>query len=226
MLLQPRLIETSAPQDPAGLVLVLHGGASRRGEAAVSPTQLSVVRMIPIAARVAREGDGRLAVFRLLNSYRGWDTQHTPVQDVQWALDQLRERFGAQVPICLIGHSLGGRAALLSAGADGVRSVVALAPWVYPNDARGLDATGRRILFVHGARDRVAKPSSSAAVAATMATSAEVGYVTINGGKHAMLRHGSEFERLATDFATATLLGTTADGTVGRVLAGERAIRI
>ena len=226
MQLQPRLIQTAAPQDPAGLVLVLHGGASRRGATAVSPTQLSVVRMIPIAARVAREGDGRLAVFRLLNTYRGWDTQHTPVQDVQWALGQLRERFGAQAPICLIGHSLGGRAALLSAAADGVRSVVALAPWVYPNDGSGLDVTGRQILFVHGARDRVAKPSSSAAVAATMAKSAEVGHVTINDGKHAMLRHGSEFERLAADFTMATLLGASTGGTVGRVLAGETAIRI
>ncbi|NYJ76176.1 MULTISPECIES: alpha/beta hydrolase [Allobranchiibius] len=223
---QPRLIETAAPQDPAGLVLVLHGGAARRGEVAVSPTQLSVVRMIPIAARVARESSGRLAVFRLLNSSRGWDTQHTPVQDVQWALEQLRQRFGEQLPICLIGHSLGGRAALLSADANGVRSIVALAPWVYPNDAHGLDASGRQILFVHGSRDRVAKPSSSAAVAATMAGTAEVGYVTITGGKHAMLRHGSEFERLAADFTLATLLGTSPSGTVGRVLAGETAIRI
>ena len=226
MQLQPRLIETAAPQDPAGAVLVLHGGASRRGEAAVSPTQLSVVRMIPIAARVARESGGRLAVFRLLNTHRGWDSQHTPVQDVQWALEQMRQRFGDQLPIALIGHSLGGRAALLSAGAEGVRSVVALAPWVYPNDATGLDATGRRILFVHGARDRVAKASSSAAVAATMSRTAEVGFVTITDGKHAMLRHGSEFERLASDFTMATMLGGTPEGTVGRVLAGETGIRI
>ena len=53
---QARLVETTAPRDPAGVVLVLHGGASRRETVRVSPTQLSVLRMIPIAARVARVG--------------------------------------------------------------------------------------------------------------------------------------------------------------------------
>lgn len=225
VLLEPRLIQTTVPQDPSGVVLVLHGGASRRGRAAVSPTQLSVLRMIPIAQRIGGSGWDRLAVFRLLNSYRGWDTEHTPVQDVRWAVGQMRDRFG-DLPISLVGHSLGGRAALLCADADGVRSVVALAPWVYPDDARGLDVSGRRILFVHGARDRVAKPSSSAAVAATMARSADVGYVTIADGKHAMLRHAGEFEKLATDFAVSTLLDDEIDGIVGRELGGETPIEV
>ncbi len=102
----------------------------------VSPTQLSVLRMIPVAHRIARAGAGRLAVFRLLNSYRGWDASHTPLDDVAWALGQVRERFG-HLPACLVGHSLGGRAALLAGGAEEVRSVVALNPWVYPTDAPG-----------------------------------------------------------------------------------------
>ncbi len=111
---QPRLLETRVPPRPEAAVLVLHGGANRPGNPMVSPTQLSVLRMIPVARRIARAGDDRLAVFRLLNSVRGWDSQRTPVADVEWALGLLAERFGADLPIGLVGHSLGGRAALLA----------------------------------------------------------------------------------------------------------------
>jgi predicted esterase len=148
------------PEEPEGVVIALHGGASRRGKMAVSPAQLSVLRMVPIARRAARAGGGRLAVFRLLNSTRGWDTHHTPLRDAAWALDEIAERLGRRLPTCLIGHSLGGRAALLAAGAPEVRSAVALAPWVLPSD-RPADLEGRRILIVHGARDRVASPRRS-----------------------------------------------------------------
>jgi hypothetical protein len=58
MELAPRLIDVSVPPDPAGAVLVLHGGASRRDSIAVSPTQLSVLRMVPIAKRLAPRGGG------------------------------------------------------------------------------------------------------------------------------------------------------------------------
>ena len=87
-----RLVDVRTPARPEGAVVVLHGGASRRGRMMVSPTQLSVVRMIPVAGRLARAGRGRLAVHRLLNSYRGWDTSHTPVQDAAWAVERLAER--------------------------------------------------------------------------------------------------------------------------------------
>jgi hypothetical protein len=65
--LSPRLIDVHGPREPEGAVVLLHGGASGRGSMRVSPTQLSVLRMIPIAGRVARAGRGRLAVFRLLS---------------------------------------------------------------------------------------------------------------------------------------------------------------
>lgn len=203
--LRPRLIDVATPADPLGVVVLLHGGASRGGSIRVSPTQLSVLRMVPIGRRMARAGGGRLAVFRLLNSRRGWDASHTPVQDALWALDQVADRHGRRLPTCLVGHSLGGRAAILTAGRLEVRSVVALAPWVYPSDLpSGL--CQKRILLIHGSEDRVASPERSAALARRLARTADVTYLTVEGGKHAMIRHHTSFARPATEFAVATLL--------------------
>lgn len=220
-----RLLDVHVPRDPVGQVLVMHGGAGRGDGVPVSPTQLSVLRMIPVAHRVARAGRGRLVVVRLLNSTRGWDTGHTPVDDTEWALDLLRERFGDSLPTCLVGHSLGGRAALLAGAVRAeVRSVVALAPWVYPSDGRH-DLTGRRVLVVHGTDDRVADPARAAQVARDLARTAQVGHVSVEGGRHAMLRHHGQFDRYAAQFAGATLLDEPVDGPVGEVLAGRSWVR-
>jgi len=218
MELSPRLIDVAVPPRPAGVVLVLHGGASRPDSPMVSPTQLSVLRMLPIAWRIAAADRRRLAVFRLLNSRRGWDTEHTPVNDARWALAGIAERLGGALPICLVGHSLGGRAALLAAGQ--ARSVVALAPWVYPADVPpGLD--GQRILIVHGARDRVASPQRSAALARALAARARVGYVSVRDGTHSMLRRHRLFDGLAAEFAASTLLGRPVRGPLARLADDE-----
>ena len=218
--LQPRLIEVQVPERPEGVVVVLHGGGARRVRMMVSPTQLSVLRMIPVARRVARAGRERLAVFRLLNSVRGWDAHHTPVRDAEWALDGIAERLGGTRPTCLVGHSLGGRAALLAAGRPEISSVVALAPWVLPTDVPpGLGDA--RILFVHGDRDRIASRSRAVALAREVGRRADVGFVTVEGGSHSMLRHHAIFDGLAAEFAATTLLGTESTGALARIDAGE-----
>lgn len=201
----PRLLPVRAPTHPEGLVVTLHGGANRRGSPPVSSAQPSVLRMIPLAKRIARVGRGRLGVFRLLNSHRGWDSTHPPVDDVEWALGELEGRYGAGIPVCLVGHSLGGRAALLAGAAPAVRSVVALNPWVYPDDH--VDLSGRRVLVVHGSEDRVASYDHAATVARRLAASTEVRFTTIDGGRHAMLRRARAFEEPAARFAAETLLG-------------------
>lgn len=204
--LAPRLIDVRTPRDPQAVVLVLHGGADRRDEPAVSPTQLSVLRMVPTARAVARAGRGRLAVLRLLNTRRGWDTRHTPVDDVRWALGQVVERYGDR-PVGLVGHSLGGRAALLAGALDPVRSVVALNPWVYPDD--GVPLPGRRVLVVHGTEDRVARLDRAERVVERLRRGADrpedVELVRIEGGTHAMLRHGRRFDGLAARATAAAL---------------------
>jgi pimeloyl-ACP methyl ester carboxylesterase len=215
MELQPKLVPVRVPKAPTGVVLVLHGGAARRENMMVSPTQLSVLRMIPIARRLARAGRNELAVFRLLNSRRGWDAHHTPVHDARWALDEIANRLGGPLPTSLVGHSLGGRAALLTAGAPHVTSVAALAAWVYPTDvAPGIE--GRRILFVHGARDRIASPQRARALAHTLAEQTDVRFLPVPDGKHAMLSHGQEFVAPVVDFVLEILLASASPAASGR----------
>ena len=222
---QPRLIDVAIPDRPEGVVLVLHGGARRGERMMVSPTQLSVLRMVPIARRIARAGSGRLAVYRLLNSSRGWDTTHTPVQDARWALSRIAERHGAPLATCLVGHSLGGRAALLTATRPEVRGAVALAPWVYPTDVpAGLG--GQRILIVHGSRDRIASPERSAALARRLSERTDVAYVTVERGTHAMLARHAVFSGLAAEFVTSTLLGASGNGALARIESGDRWARV
>lgn len=205
MKLASRLIPIGAPSQPRGVVLVLHGGARQRTNVAVNPAQLSVVRMIPIARKIAHAGEGGLAVFRLLNSRRGWDSTHTPVHDVRWALEQIPQILRQTVPVCLVGHSLGGRAALLAAREPSVAGAVALAPWILPSDdPRGIE--GKPLLIVHGSDDRVASPARAAALAARLEQKTQVSLVLVDGAGHAMLRHHAEFSRRAAEFATATLL--------------------
>ncbi len=215
-----RLVEVAAPADPAGAVLVLHGGASRRRGMRVSPAQLSVLRMIPVASSVVRRSGGRLTVLRLLNSSRGWDTEHTPLRDVEWALDEIARRFGADLPVCLIGHSLGGRAALLAAGQPGVAGVVALAPWVYPTDVAA-HADGTPIVIVHGDADRIASPARSRQVARALSRQTEVAYVSVRRGTHAMLGRLDTFDGLAGRCAAWMLLGQVQGAILERIVAGE-----
>jgi predicted esterase len=215
-----RLIDVAVPADSAGIVVVLHGGASRRPGMPVSPTQLSVLRMVPVASRVARRSGGRLAVLRLLNSSRGWDNEHTPVRDVEWALGEIARRFGPAEPVCLIGHSLGGRAALLAAGQASVAGVVALAPWVYPTDVAA-DVAGTPIVIIHGDADRIASPARSRQVARSLSRETDVTYVSVKRGTHAMLGRLDTFDGLAARCAAWMLLGQLDGTVVQRIAAGE-----
>lgn len=202
-----RLVDVRVRSGATAAVVVLHGGAARPGTTMVSPAQLSVLRMIPVARRIATAGGRRLAVTRLLNSSRGWDASLTPVDDALWAVEQLRQRLG-DVPVALVGHSLGGRAALLAGAHPAVRSVVALNPWVQVSD--DVDLAGRRVLVVHGTEDRIASPQRSRALAQRLSQGADVQFVEVPGGKHAMLAHARTFERAAADFVARTLIPTDA----------------
>jgi pimeloyl-ACP methyl ester carboxylesterase len=198
-----RLIGTKVPEAATGVVLVLHGGAGREQATRVSPLQPSVVRMIPIAARIATESAADVAVFRLTNAYRGWNERQTPVDDANWALDELAARCGA-CPVSLVGHSLGGRAALLAGTHAAVVSVTALNPYLYSRDAHA-NLAGRQVAVVHGTADRIAPFATAAGVAEGLARSTHVDFVRVDGGNHAMLTRRRAFEEAAAAFAIRAL---------------------
>jgi len=91
---------------------------------------------------------------------------------------------------------------------------------VYPTDVAP-DLNGQRILFVHGADDRIASPGRSATLARALGERVQTAYVRVAGGKHGMLRRHALFDGLAADFALATLLGIHRSEAIGRIEAGE-----
>jgi dienelactone hydrolase len=135
------------------------------------------------------------------------------VHDVRWAVCELAERF-PRAPIALVGHSMGGRAALYAAGHQSVRAVVGLAPWLEADDPfTQLD--GRDVLLAHGDRDRVTSPKRSAAYAAAAARrAASMSYVAIRGEKHAMLHRARLWHELTTGYVLAVLCGRPPEETV------------
>lgn len=198
------------PQRPVtGLVLVLHGG-QRESVQPTTPRQLAVLRMWPLARAVHRAGAaGGVAVWALRNRHRGWNRrtlseEPDPMADVRWALQQARARLGG-LPAVLVGHSMGGRAALRAAGDPLVRGVAALAPWL--PDGEPLDQlAGRDVLIAHGDRERRTDPAGSYAYALRARTvTPQVSYFAVRGDGHAMLRRAADWHALARDFALGVL---------------------
>jgi pimeloyl-ACP methyl ester carboxylesterase len=213
----------------AAVALVLHGGRAA-GTGPVRRNQLAVLRMQPFRAGLRRAGRGSgLAVAGLRYAARGWNgATQSPVPDVRWALDQLADRF-PDAPVALVGHSMGGRAAMYAAAHPGVRAVVGLAPWLERDD-RVDPLTGRHLLVVHGDSDRITSPRRSAEFVQDAASvAASSGYISLRGEGHAMLRRARLWHELATGWVLATMadvppvhtVGTEAATLLQRVLAGE-----
>ncbi len=203
---EDRLRWTAAPEDPRGVVLVLHGGTSH-SERPASWRDLAVLRMVPFARALARAGRGELAVVRLLDTVRGWNgAAASPVADAQRALAAIRQRHPG-VPIGLLGHSMGGRVALHLTDAPDVTALAALAPWVERDDVPG-GGPELRALIVHGTLDRITSPRASARMAEAMAgRGVEVRYTSLRLTSHAMLLRARRWHREPARFLTEALLG-------------------
>ena len=199
----PGLAERPAAGTTRAVALVLPGGQASSLRPA-SARQLTARRMRPFAAAIHRAGhDAGLAVGLVRYRYRGWNGQQaSPLADVSWALDEARRRHG-DVPVILLGHSMGGRAALRMGGDRSVRAVLAFAPWLPDGEPAG-QLAGRRVLIAHGSLDRVTSPSASRAFAhAAAAAGAEVTWTGVRGDTHAMLLRYRTWQRLAIRFTLA-----------------------
>jgi pimeloyl-ACP methyl ester carboxylesterase len=193
--------ERSTP--PRASVLVLHGGKAE-SRSPVDPGQLTVRRMQPFVRDLARLGDD-LAVAQLRYRVRGWNDSGADVlADVAFALDALDARFGG-VPIVLVGHSMGGRAALRSAGHRSVHGVVALAPWL-PGAEPVEQLAGRDVVVLHGTRDLTTSPRASARFVARVAPlTRRAVCLHVPWSGHGMLLRASTWHRLTAAFVAAVV---------------------
>ena len=190
------------------VVLVLHGGRAVSEEPA-SWRQLSPLRMVPFARAVVRHTRGQgVAVWRVRYRVRGWNgAQRSPVADVRWALDEVRRRHG-DVPVVLLGHSMGGRTAVHVLDDPSVRGAVLLAPWLTAGEPVQ-PARGRRVAVLHGDDDRITSAEASRAWADRAGRAgARVSYVLVEGGEHFLVRHARQWHRLACDAVVDALAGT------------------
>ena len=163
-------------------------------------------RMRPFAKVISRRGAKRgVAVWTLRYRVRGWNgEERSPVQDAEWALAEIRRRHG-EVPVVLVGHSMGGRTAFAVGGEEMVAGICALAPWCEKADP--VDQLARKtVLIAHGGADRVTSPKYSRRYADRAgAAGARVGYLSIRGETHAMVFRWRLWHRIAAGFAMAML---------------------
>ncbi|MGC5344057.1 alpha/beta fold hydrolase [Streptomyces sp. DT24] len=186
----------TSPATPRTAALLLHGGTS---ESLAPPSALNLpgVRMWPFGRailRAAPTGDVLLGTVRY--RHRGWNGERTdPLHDAHDALDALTA-LTPPVPTVLVGHSMGGRAALRAAEHPYVTGVVALAPWCPPGEPVA-HLRGKHVIILHDPRDRVTSADESwdflhRAEQAGALTQA----VPMPRGGHTMLRDGNSWHRL------------------------------
>ena len=203
-----------------GVVVVAHGG-QEVSTARTTALQPAVLRMMPVAAAIGRAVRGRGVVIRRPRfGVRGWNGgQASPVHDLNELLDGIRGEFGP-VPVILVGHSMGARAALRAAGHPCVAAVAGLAPWLPPGEPVE-QLAGRNILLAHGTADLVTRPADTWAYAGRARALTAVAEIQVRGGEHAMVRRAALWHSLAAAFTGVSLGLPPPGGPVGRALASS-----
>lgn len=137
---------------PRAVALVLHGGkqASRQP---VDGRSASWKRMAALQRSITPDLHAAgVSTWLLRYSVRGWNNG-APVADARWALEQVRREHG-DVPVVLLGHSMGGRTAAYVADDPAVVGLVAVAPWWQPDDPVTA-LRGKRVAAAHGRTDKI-----------------------------------------------------------------------
>ncbi|WP_338672400.1 alpha/beta hydrolase [Streptomyces sp. SCSIO 30461] len=193
----------------SGVVLVLPDGEP---ESARGPSAVSRAAALPLARTLARAG-GRDGLVAHVVRYRGrgWNgTEAQLARDAVWAADEAVRRYG-DIPVCLAGHGMGGRAALRAAGHSAVNSVLALAPWLPQDDVTApsepvKQLTGRQVLIVHGTNDARIDPELTYRLAErAKKTNRDTCRFEVHSDGHALRQYRAEVRALATDFVLGAL---------------------
>ena len=132
----PSLSRSDAPTPPRAVILMLHGGKDRSDQV-VDGRSASWRRCRSMQRAISRRAltDG-VSTWLLRYRHRGWNGGHGPVEDARWALSEVRRELG-ELPVVLLGHSMGARTSVHVADHDSVVGVVGLAPWFPPGERVG-----------------------------------------------------------------------------------------
>ena len=176
---EPHWTRYDASVRPQALILMLHGGKDRSQDA-VDSRSLSWRRSASMQRDIARRAqEAGASVWLLRFTRRGWNGGADRIADARAALDDVRRQLG-DVPVVLLGHSMGGRTAVHVADDPNVRGVVALAPWLPPGES--VEALrGKTLYAAHGSRDRITSARGTAAYVRRAAEVADHGRVPRHG---------------------------------------------
>ncbi|MFE1880414.1 dienelactone hydrolase family protein [Streptomyces diastatochromogenes] len=212
------------PTTVSGAVLLLPGGeeVSARRPSLIQAT--AFVRSL--GRRFARAGRTEgLAVHTVHYRYRGWNGSEAHLAgDAEWAAGEVVRRYG-DVPVCLVGLDMGGRAALRAGGHEAVNSVIALAPWLPEEDVAAAaepvkQLVGRRVLIVHGTNDERTDPELSFRLAArAKKVNRDVCRFEVHSDGHGLHQHRDEVLSLSVDFVMGALFGCSVSRPVEDALA-------
>ncbi|MGW7263370.1 alpha/beta fold hydrolase [Streptomyces sp. NPDC054842] len=169
-------------------MLLLHGG---RADALTAPPRLNLpaLRMLPFARAITRAAlPDRLVLAHVRYRHRGWNgIRADAAQDARQALEELADLYPG-LPIVLVGHSMGGRAALRAASHPQVRGIVGLAPWCPPGEPAD-HLAGRQVVFLHDPSDTITRAHDSwSFLRRAHAVGAATCGIAMPSGRHAMLR--------------------------------------
>ncbi|MER7667498.1 alpha/beta hydrolase [Kitasatospora sp. NPDC096128] len=196
---------TTNPHTDPAVLLLLHGGKAE----SLAPQPrfgLARLRMRVFGAAVERRtGDRALVTVEVEYRHRGWNGRHAhPAADAVAAVRELAS-LAPRAGIALLGHSMGGRAAIAAAGHPHVLGAVLLAPWCEDDDPVA-HLHGKRIVILHDPADRVTSADKSRAFAArARRAGADVQYMAMPHGGHTMIRGARTWHRLAARSVTAIL---------------------
>jgi predicted esterase len=191
----PSLEAFASPDSPTGVVLMLHGG-KERSQQLVDSRSASWRRSAAMARSISDRAERAGAAVRLLRyRHRGWNAA-APVEDARWALAEVRRELG-DLPVVLLGHSMGARTAVHVADDDRVRGVVALAPW-FPAQEPVRALAGRSLVAAHGTRDKITSARATRAyVDRARAAGADASFVDMGPVGHYMFRRVAAWNDLA-----------------------------
>ena len=212
------------PTAVSGAVLLLPGGEEISARRPSPVWATAFVRSL--GRRFARAGrEEGLAVHTVHYRYRGWNGSEAHLAaDAQWAADEVVRRYG-DVPVCLVGLDMGGRAALRAGGHEAVNSVVALAPWLPEEDVAApaepvKQLVGRRVLIVHGTNDERTDPELSFRLAErAKKANRNVCRFEVHTDGHTLHQYRDEVRSLAVDFVMGALFGHSVSRPVEDALA-------